>query len=199
MHSRQRRKNRTPINMDTSAQKPDPLAAPEGDPPPLAPAGASSTVEEQLALLQKQMSALLSLQQGQMHLMAGVMSGAAVKPTDEALQAVAAAEPLPAPKPMPRVRIILEDNDNIPPGGQFVQVDGMPYQLQPNMEMDVPVSVLDVLDHAIMSVPVTDDNKNVIAYRDRLRFPYRVIRNRERDIAQRAADEAEYAASVAAA
>jgi hypothetical protein len=178
---------------------PDPLAAPEGDPPPLMPAGAASTVEEQLAILQKQMSALLALQQGQMQLMAGVMSGAAVKPTDEALQAIASVEPLPTPKPQPRIRIVLEDNENIPPGGQFVQVNGMPYMLQPNMEMDVPVSVLDVLDHAVMSVPVKDDNMNVIGYRDRLRFPYRVIRNRERDIAQREADEAEYVASAVAA
>lgn len=170
--------------MDTpqtaSAPVADPLAAPDGDPAPLTPATAiGKSLEEQIADLNKMMAALLAVQQGNMQLMAGVMSGAAVKPTDEALQTAAIAEPLPTPKPQPRVRIMLEDNDAIGPGGQFIQVDGMPYQLQPNMEVDVPVSLLDVLDHAIQSVPVTDENRNITGYRDRLRFPYRVIRNRE--------------------
>lgn len=157
------------------------FAAPDTDPgqlPPLVPPGAAPTLEEQMAALQKQMSALLALQQGQMQLMAGVMTGAAAKPTDDQLSAVAAAEPIPVAKPQPRVRIILEDNDQIPPGGQFISIDGVPYMLQANMEADVPANLLDVLDHAIMSVPVTDDLKQVIGYRDRLRFPYRVIRDR---------------------
>jgi hypothetical protein len=41
--------------------------------------------------------------------------------------------------------------------------------------VDVPFSVVDVLDHAVMSVPVVDEMQTVIGYRDRLRFPYRVI------------------------
>lgn len=156
----------------------DPLAAPDGDPALLPPATAAVSVEDTLAALQKQVAALLAIQQGNMQLMAGVMSGIAVKPTDDALQAAATAEPLPTPKPQPRVKIMLEDNDAIGPGGQFIQVDGMPYMLQPNMEVEVPVSLLDVLDHAIQSVPVTDENRNITGYRDRLRFPYRVIRDR---------------------
>lgn len=154
------------------------------------PTEASKPIEQQIADLQKMVAALLAVQQGNMQLMAGVMSGLApaAKPTDEQLHAAAVAEPTPAAKPMPRVKIILEDNDNIAPGGQFIAVDGVPYLLQPNMEADVPVNVLDVLDHAIMSVPVTDENKNVIGYRDRLRFPYRVIRSREREMEERERD-----------
>lgn len=170
--------------MDTPATSNlDPLAAAsDADPAPLVPAGAAPTVEEQLALMQKQMAALLALTQGNMQLAAGMMAtGAPMKPSDEALAALAAAEPMPAPKPQRRVRVILEDNDNVPPGGQFISVDGMPYLLQANMEASVPVNVLDVLDHAIMSVPVVDMDKNVIGYRDRLRFPYRVVRDRDRE------------------
>lgn len=77
-----------------------------------------------------------------------------------------------------RVRIILEDNDQIPPGGQFVAVNGRAFLIQPGHEVDVPESVLDVLDHAVMSVPVVDASATVIGYRDRLRFPYRIVRNR---------------------
>jgi hypothetical protein len=80
-----------------------------------------------------------------------------------------------APAAEKRVRIMLEDNDQIPPGGQFIAVDGRTFLLQPGHEVDVPLCVIDVLDHAVTSVPVTDDMHTVIGYRDRLRFPYRVI------------------------
>jgi hypothetical protein len=146
--------------------------------PPLAPPGAAPSIDEQLALLTKQMSALVALQAGQMQLFAGAVNGRAVD--DEALQAGAAAVEVPAtPVDEKRVRIVLEDNDQIPPGGQFAQVEGRPFLLQSGYEMDAPVSLLDVLDHAVMSVPVTDENKNIIGYRDRLRFPYRVVRHTE--------------------
>lgn len=79
----------------------------------------------------------------------------------------------------PRVRIILEENDQIPPTGQFVGVNGVGYLVQPGVAVDVPESVLDVLDNAIMSVPVKDANDAVIGYRDRLRFPYRIVREKK--------------------
>lgn len=79
-----------------------------------------------------------------------------------------------------KVRIILEDNDQIPPGGQFVQVNGRNFLIQANYEVEVPPEVCDALDHAVMSVPITDQMNTVIGYRDRLRFPYRVVvRSRE--------------------
>jgi hypothetical protein len=79
-----------------------------------------------------------------------------------------------------KVRIILEDNEQIPPGGQFIQVNGRSFLIQANYEVEVPRMVCDVLDHAVMSVPITDQMNTVIGYRDRLRFPYRVVaRSRE--------------------
>lgn len=78
--------------------------------------------------------------------------------------------------PTTRVRIVLEDNDQIPPGGQFVSANGVAYLLQPGHEIDVPLSVVDVLDHAIVSVPIVDTGNTVIGYRDRLRMPYRYVR-----------------------
>lgn len=75
-----------------------------------------------------------------------------------------------------RVKIMLEDNDQIPPTGQFISINGRTFMLQSGVEVEVPECVLDVLDHAIMSVPVVDGTNSVVGYRDRLRFPYRVIR-----------------------
>jgi hypothetical protein len=86
-----------------------------------------------------------------------------------------AAKPTAKPAVEERVRIMLEDNDQVPPGGQFVSVNGVGYLLQAGVELNVPRGVLDVLDHAVMSVPITDEMKSVVAYKDRLRFPYRVL------------------------
>ena len=74
-----------------------------------------------------------------------------------------------------RVRIMLEDNDQIGPAGQFIQVNGRSFQLQAGVEADVPRCVLDVLDHAVMGVPIKNASDQVIGFRERLRFPYRVI------------------------
>lgn len=79
-----------------------------------------------------------------------------------------------------RVRIMLEDNEHIPPCGQFIQVNDRSFLLQPGVEVDVPLCVLDVLDHAVASVPVVDAMNSVVGYRDRLRFPYRVITSRRK-------------------
>jgi len=56
-----------------------------------------------------------------------------------------------------RVRIILEDNPNIPPTGQFFGVNGRTYILQSGVPADVPPELIDVLDHAIESVPMPDN------------------------------------------
>lgn len=74
-----------------------------------------------------------------------------------------------------RVRIILEENDLIPPTGQFFGVNGRPYLLRPGEEADVPMEIIGALDDAIMETPITDANGNIEGYRKRLRFPYRVI------------------------
>jgi hypothetical protein len=74
-----------------------------------------------------------------------------------------------------RVTIILEENDNIPPSGQFFGVQGKGYVLRPGEESSVPVSIIGILNTAVMSVPVLDSGQRVIGYRDRLRLPYRVV------------------------
>lgn len=76
-----------------------------------------------------------------------------------------------------KVVIIIEENDHTPPGGHFVGVNGVGYQIQVGKEVTVPRSVLEVLDNAKESVPQTDPNTNsVIGFRDRLRVPYRVVK-----------------------
>jgi hypothetical protein len=77
-----------------------------------------------------------------------------------------------------RFKIVLEDNENAPPGGVFVGCDGVGYLIQPGMEVEVPESVLNVLDDAIMSVPMVDLGRRVVGYKDRLRFPYRLVQER---------------------
>lgn len=78
----------------------------------------------------------------------------------------------------PRIKIILEENENIPPSGQYVGVNGVGYLITPGVEVSVPESVLEVLDNAVMSYPMQDPfTKQVIGYRDRLRFPYRIVRD----------------------
>lgn len=157
----------------------DPLEpATEADAGPLTPAGAAPTLQEQMDALLKQVHALTAIMGGTVNALTGLAQNQAPKPTDEELMAVATATPMPVAKPLPRVKIMLEDGDNVPPGGQFISVDGVAYILQPNVEADVPVNLLDVLDNATMSVPIVDGDMNVIGYRDRLRFPYRTIRDR---------------------
>lgn len=75
-----------------------------------------------------------------------------------------------------RVNIILEENDNIPPTGLFIGINGRSYQLVAGEEVSVPVEVLNVLDDAVEDVPRVDGNRNVVDYRRKMRFPYRIIR-----------------------
>jgi hypothetical protein len=75
-----------------------------------------------------------------------------------------------------RVRIILEDQDGIPPTGQFFGIDGIGYMIRPGVPAEVPVGIVDILNHAVMSTPVLDPvSKQVLRFKDQLRFPYRVL------------------------
>lgn len=74
-----------------------------------------------------------------------------------------------------RTTIVLEDNLEIPPTGQFFGLNGVGYILRSGEPASVPDGLLSVLDSAVSAVPITDGAKTVIGYRDRLRFPYRIL------------------------
>jgi len=81
-----------------------------------------------------------------------------------------------AAAPSKRVRIVLEENENIPPTGQFFGHNGATFLLRPGDEADVPVEILTVLNDAVQDVPQLDPTtRQVVGYRKKLRFPYRVI------------------------
>ena len=82
---------------------------------------------------------------------------------------------VPAAPQLRRTRIVLEDNEQIGPNGQFFGADGVGYMLRPGEEADVPDSILNILDTAVGSVPVVDSTDTVVGYRNRLRFPYRIV------------------------
>jgi hypothetical protein len=74
------------------------------------------------------------------------------------------------------VKIILEENDDIPPTGLFIGVNGRGYLIKPGEPVTIPASVVEVLDHAVMSSPQVDpQTRQVIGYRDRLRYSYRLV------------------------
>lgn len=75
-----------------------------------------------------------------------------------------------------RTYIILEENEDIPPTGLFVGINGTSYLVKPGEPVAVPQSILDVLDNAVTTIPVTDPStKRVIGHRERMRFPYRRV------------------------
>lgn len=76
----------------------------------------------------------------------------------------------------PTVRIVIEENDTIPPTGLFVGINGRSFMIRPGEEVDVPPGVLEILDNAVMSVPtVNATTRQVTGYRNKLRYPYRRV------------------------
>lgn len=99
-------------------------------------------------------------------------------PAEEPAEEVAtgAVNPVEEMRRAKRVKIVLEENDAIPPGGQFFGVNGVGYQIQPGKRVEVPEFLLGVIDNAVASKPVFNDDGQVVGYREVPRFPYRVIR-----------------------
>jgi hypothetical protein len=75
-----------------------------------------------------------------------------------------------------KVRLVVEENDSIPPTGLFLGLNGIGYLLRPGEEVEVPLGVKEILDHAVMSTPQMDPStQQVIGYRERMRYPYRLV------------------------
>lgn len=78
---------------------------------------------------------------------------------------------------MPKMtRIILEENDDIPPTGLFLSHNGRGYMIATGLEVDVPDFLLEILNNARMMVPLVEPStKRVVGWRERPRYPYRRI------------------------
>jgi hypothetical protein len=74
------------------------------------------------------------------------------------------------------LRIILEENDNIPPTGLFVGENGRGYLIRAGEEVDLPLGVIEILTNAVTSVPTVDPQSlQVIGYREKALYPYRIV------------------------
>lgn len=81
-----------------------------------------------------------------------------------------------APAVKDKIRILLEDCDDIPPTGLFIGYNGRPYILQTGAEVDVPVGLKEILDNAVITSPVIDPRtRQIIDWRSRKKYNYRVI------------------------
>ena len=82
---------------------------------------------------------------------------------------------MPGKPEVKTMRIMLEENADIPPSGQFIGHNGNSYLLKPGYWVNVPLPLIEVLDNAVQSVPEIDpQTRQVVGYRQKLRYPYRV-------------------------
>lgn len=74
------------------------------------------------------------------------------------------------------VRVVFEESPEIPPTGLFIQINGDPFVVVAGEEVEVPDFLLEHMDNAVMGAPVFNaQTQQVMGYRNKTRFPYRVI------------------------
>lgn len=100
----------------------------------------------------------------------------AAKAKEAAIEPVKNYERSPPNLPPGRVWLVLEENDNIPRGGQFFGYNGAAFILKPGVKANVPTGILNILNDAITHVPVVDPQSlAVVDWRKKLRYPYRIV------------------------
>lgn len=73
-----------------------------------------------------------------------------------------------------RVKIILEEGDHIPPTGAPFGHNGDVIVIVPGEPVEIPEKFMHVINDCVMSSPIVDPaTKQVVGFRDRLRYPYR--------------------------
>jgi hypothetical protein len=78
--------------------------------------------------------------------------------------------------PHSHYRIKIEDNDKIPPGGQYIGLNGRNWLITSGVEVVVPRGVLYVLDDAVESIPITDRNTGRVAsWSQRKKYPFQIV------------------------
>lgn len=76
------------------------------------------------------------------------------------------------------LRVILEEAEEIPPIGLYVGVNGKGFLIKPGVEVDLPMEVIGVLNNAVQSSPIVDpETQQVTGWRERMRYPYRLVTN----------------------
>lgn len=74
------------------------------------------------------------------------------------------------------IRIHLEESDDIPPSGLFLQHNGRPYMLKTGVDADIPLFLKEILDNAVIEVPVINpDTRQIVGWRKRLKYNYRIV------------------------
>lgn len=77
------------------------------------------------------------------------------------------------------VKVKLAHSKDIPPSGLYIGHNGRGYLLKPGLEAEVPEFLLDVLDNAVATEPVTDNSGRVKGYEERPRFMYSIVRDKK--------------------